>query len=92
MRHRAWASRGNPFVVRRERRLDLRVFPGLRRRVPLHCPQPPQLCQRDNRSGLAAKVDHLIRPGWIGTAGCLCGLSPRYRDLRFTSLGHATRP
>jgi len=59
MRQRARAPRGDPFVMRRERRLDL----GLGRGVPLHRPQPPQLRERDDRGGLAAEVDYLIRHG-----------------------------
>jgi hypothetical protein len=51
--------------MRRESGLDLRLFQGLSRSVPLHRPEPPQLGERNDGGGLPAEVDHLVRLGRI---------------------------
>ena len=47
--------------MRREGSLDLRLFHGFRRSVPLHCTEPPQLGEWDDGGGLPPQVDHLVR-------------------------------
>jgi hypothetical protein len=65
VRSRAGAPGGDPFVVGREGGLDLRFFQGFGRGVPFHCPEPPEFRKRDDRGGLPAEVDHLVRFGWF---------------------------
>src|SRR5271165_5939527 len=47
----------------RKRGLDLRLFQGFRRGVPLNRPEPTELRERHDRGGLPAEVNHLVRLG-----------------------------
>src|ERR1035441_3692783 len=77
----AGTPRGDPFVMRRESGLDLRLLQGFPRSVPLHRPEPPQLRERDDGGGLPAEVDHLVRLGRIRVPG-------RLHTHEFNRTGH----
>ena len=47
----------------RKRGLDLRLFEGFRRGVPLNRPESTELRERHDRGGLPAEVNHLVRLG-----------------------------
>ncbi len=61
MGDRARAARGHPLPVTRQRGLYLRLLPDPGGRVMLNGPKAPQLRQRDDRGGLPAEVDDLVR-------------------------------
>jgi hypothetical protein len=54
----------------REGGLDLGLFQGFGGGVPFDRPEPPQIRQRNDGSGLPAEVDHFVR---FGTASWLHG-------------------
>ena len=60
MRDRSRPASGHPVPVTCERSLDLRLFKGLGVSVALQRPQPSQIPQGDDGSGLPAEMDDLI--------------------------------
>ena len=58
---RAGTARGHPLPVVRQRSFYLGLLQDPSGGVALDCLQPPQFRQRNDRGGLPAKVDHLVR-------------------------------
>jgi hypothetical protein len=68
MRDRTGPASGHPLPVAGQRRLNLGLLQDLSWSAALHRPEPPEFRQRDDRSGLTAEVNHLIRFTWARIA------------------------